>query len=112
MTNDLIYFSPHSLGALELQELRSPFIDEYDPLLGVQSHHAFHHAAQNRSELMAIFLQLLDLIRQTFAHFVKGGGQEANFIFPINVHFVPEAAGGNALSAEGELMERPGDVSR
>src|SRR5438046_6206254 len=79
MTNDLIDFSPDSLGALELQKLRSPFIGEDNPLLGVQSHHAFHHAAQNRPKLMAIFLQCLDLIRQALAHFVKGGGQEANF---------------------------------
>jgi hypothetical protein len=60
---------------------------------------------------MAILFQLLDLIGQAFAHLIKSGGQDANFVFPIGIYFVTVPAGGNAFSADGEFMERLGDMS-
>ena len=92
---------PDGRHRLELQQAGGTLVDEQDALVGAQGDYPLDHAAEDGPELLAVFLELGELLGQAVRHVVEGARQRSDFVGAGDIDLVAEAAGGDVLGGLG-----------
>src|SRR5262249_47759359 len=80
LPHDFPELASHRTAYQKPEELSGALVGEQNALIGIDGNHSLDHAAEDGAQLLAILLDLVELLGQAFAHRIEGAGQGADLV--------------------------------